>query len=720
MSGIRHTTDAGEVLFLMSPRKHLEVVTAVLCGAAALAYATSEVFLPLEGSLFIVALAGGWLVPCRRRERIPASFWTVGLLAFLLVQTFRIRPALGEDVVLRLYEFLRWLLIAKVWTRRPVRDYWQILALSFFALLGGIVFNYSVNAIVPVALFLTAAPIALLLLAGAGRGSEPTYSTAWNPKRAYAMALLAALIILVGGTLTFIILPRLSGSFIPLGAGPGEAARSFPNELDLFGRGLLNPSERVVFRVRPTPALEQPPLWRVIAMEEFDGRRWWSAGGIASTLGVTGGGLFGWDPNNRANWSQRFEFQLSPLSLPALLVPHVYSPVRPEGILVQGPFRHVEVTSNGELRFERPGEEEVLPLEYGLYFSETPAPGARALSDREYTRLTRVPERISPRVAELAEQLSSGISEPVLVADAIRRYLEGNFIYSLERRAGRSSQPLESFLFEERAGHCEYFASAAAVLLRASGVPARVVNGFAAGDYAEDENEWVVRESDAHSWTEYFVPGIGWQTLDASPRDFAAERDMLGRWRLAFADVRQQAELWWYDRVLRYSLADQLGMVTKLADGRLGGGNREKSPIPDAGVPVPWEWIAAAVVMLAGIIAGLGFRTRHARRKAASDRNFERLLQRLRREARRRGVPTHPGVTPMALSEAVGQQVPAGTARALRRWVIDYNRVRFSPDEPARVECRQLDRSLGELCRALRHLPTPARSGKLTTDTAER
>ena len=77
--------------------------------------------------------------------------------------------------------------------------------------------------------------------------------------------------------------------------------------------------------------------------------------------------------------------------------------------------------------------------------------------------------------------------------------------------------PLEHFLFETKAGYCQHFSGAMALLLRFGGVPARVATGFSPGGFRRRQGEWVVRDRDAHSWVEAWFDGIGWVTFDPTP-----------------------------------------------------------------------------------------------------------------------------------------------------------------------------------------------------------
>lgn len=130
-------------------------------------------------------------------------------------------------------------------------------------------------------------------------------------------------------------------------------------------------------------------------------------------------------------------------------------------------------------------------------------------------RYLRLPV-VNPRIRELAEQLAGDQSDPLRIATAIETYLKTKYTYSLDANiSGR--EPLLEFLFNTKAGHCEYFASAMAVMLRTLKIPTRVVTGFYAS-LPEPIGPWyVIRSSNAHSWVEVFIEGQGWLIFDPTP-----------------------------------------------------------------------------------------------------------------------------------------------------------------------------------------------------------
>jgi transglutaminase-like putative cysteine protease len=126
-------------------------------------------------------------------------------------------------------------------------------------------------------------------------------------------------------------------------------------------------------------------------------------------------------------------------------------------------------------------------------------------------RYLQLPYEVPPRVHELAEEITGGISNPYDKARAIESYLRSNYPYDLEIPAPPADRDLtDYFLFDLKRGYCDYYATAMVVLARSAGLPARFVSGYASGSYDALNAQYVVRELNAHSWAEIYFPGIGW------------------------------------------------------------------------------------------------------------------------------------------------------------------------------------------------------------------
>jgi hypothetical protein len=188
---------------------------------------------------------------------------------------------------------------------------------------------------------------------------------------------------------------------------------------------------------------------------------------------------------------------------------------------------------------------------------------AAAAADDRPTRMDlAVPRSESATVARIAEELGLARMTPRQAVAAVRAYFRAGFEYSrfvAEHAAGATA--VEEFLSRARRGHCEYFATATVLLLRAAGVPARYAVGYAVHEWSALERRYVVRANDAHAWTLAWVDGA-WREIDTTPPEWvAAERDavssftvgdlwswggyLFARWRWSERDDRLSGSIGW-------------------------------------------------------------------------------------------------------------------------------------------------------------------------------
>ena len=160
------------------------------------------------------------------------------------------------------------------------------------------------------------------------------------------------------------------------------------------------------------------------------------------------------------------------------------------------------------------------------------------LSHEDTKRWLQLPPEVDPRVKKLALELTETAIEPAEKVEAIGEYLLKNNKYSRTTTRGKGD-PTSNFILQKKSAHCEYFASATVVLLRAAGVPSRYVTGYMAHEKNGDGT--VVRQRDAHAWAEAWIDGAGWITVDATPADGTPEGNepvsSWQRWREKLQDT---------------------------------------------------------------------------------------------------------------------------------------------------------------------------------------
>lgn len=195
----------------------------------------------------------------------------------------------------------------------------------------------------------------------------------------------------------------------------------------------------------------------------------------------------------------------------------IYTPLHAAGVALD-PRTYLEwgKAHGGPLRFAEappPRSYDLVPAPSADYqgpFCVAPLPAQRPA-------LLFVPPGLDPQVRALAHHITRRASTPRERIRAVCAYLEANHRYSLTMAPG-SGDPVARFLIGHKAAHCEYFASAATLLLRYAGVPTRYVIGYYAHEFAGGDG-LIVRQRDAHAWAESWIDGYGWVTVEATPAD---------------------------------------------------------------------------------------------------------------------------------------------------------------------------------------------------------
>jgi hypothetical protein len=180
---------------------------------------------------------------------------------------------------------------------------------------------------------------------------------------------------------------------------------------------------------------------------------------------------------------------------------------------------------------------------------------------------TLPPQLVTERILQLARTWTSDANTTFEKAMAIEGHLRREFGYSLEPKARGNF--IEDFLFRTKEGHCEYFATSMAVLVRALGVPARVVNGYYCVEWNPIGGNFTVRQRDAHSWVEVWLANdYGWMTFDPTPPSGVGRPSKRNALMLAVSRYVDALRVRWYRYVVDYSITDQAAVVKTLAEAR--------------------------------------------------------------------------------------------------------------------------------------------------------
>ncbi|HUF81759.1 MAG TPA: DUF3488 and transglutaminase-like domain-containing protein, partial [Burkholderiales bacterium] len=288
----------------------------------------------------------------------------------------------------------------------------------------------------------------------------------------------------------FLLFPRVPG---PLWGLPQDTRTGTSGLSDSMSPGSLSKltlSDEVAFRVQFQSPIPGPRhmYWRGPVMWDFDGRTWTASRFFYNTLHekISGEPVsyeVTLEPHNR-RW-------LFALDLPAQVPPLSY---------IGGDFQlYANQPVKNRLRYDM---RSYLSASYG---------GA----ENRYAlrRALILPAGSNPRSVQYAQSLREKIPDEQAFVDAILAMFRRNFAYTLEPPL-LGEHPVDEFLFSTRAGFCEHFASSFAVLMRAAGIPARIVTGYQGGQINAFGNYLIVRQADAHAWTEIWMVGRGWVRVD--------------------------------------------------------------------------------------------------------------------------------------------------------------------------------------------------------------
>jgi transglutaminase-like putative cysteine protease len=432
----------------------------------------------------------------------------------------------------------------------------------------------------------------------------------------------------------------------------------------------------------------RPMKWRGGVLTEFDGKRWSNPNVRAEPIEVSGDHAELEPADARPAGSRlNYHVDLEPLENDALFFAgtpetldlHALTIYRLEGPVYRLGRRgsqgvHYDAYARLE---ERP--ETALPLY---------PPPVLPLPARE--RTLQLPP-LDRRIPELARSFTATSVTDLERARAIERQLRTRYGYTLELPDKQLADPIANFLFTRRKGHCEYFASAMAVLLRSINIPARLATGFQSGVYNPVSDLWLVRASDAHSWVEAWIPGRGWTTFDPTPPDPGA------RTSLPFLNTlslyMDAAETFWQEWVVTYDIARQGTLAGRMEQGahrlgirwfdsvtsvgtlwsRIGAQGVKRYGIGAAGVALSLllAWMAAGP-----LLRGMRWRTRVARvrRGQASVADATLLYDRMLQLLKRRGYQKPPWFTPSEFAASL----PASELRqAVGEFTVTYNALRF-------------------------------------------
>lgn len=411
-------------------------------------------------------------------------------------------------------------------------------------------------------------------------------------------------IILVIGSGLFFVIPRLQAqSFLQgFGTRPGaKAVSGFSDRVEFLGVGRIQTDPTVVMRAKPVygygivqgyPGIDMLRL-RGTSLDQFDGRRWRKSAVIENSYQVRqrrrnvyiprlegdrigagdyvteitlepnrNGYLFGPDRATSFHLDSTLDMNMDVESNSVQLALKNWSvPIRYEVHSVELPDTGWELpvkkSTLADLNLRRAARL------FGKRMVSLLLPPRRTMFQKLYLQLPDVEDM--DLVAEMADEWTEGLATRTDIAKTIEFELKRNYEYSLDVPFASRRNHLSRFLTVEKAGHCEYFATAMALMLRTKGIPARIVNGYASDEWVRSGGGYfLVRQEHAHSWVEVYMDGIGWVTYDPTPNNGIGGNRIPMTFFRRVSQRLDTLKLYWYNTVVDFDARNQYGFYRSI------------------------------------------------------------------------------------------------------------------------------------------------------------
>jgi len=616
----------------------------------------------------------GYALAVRRTLLIPDAWTktlTIGYAAFYLADYFLISGLfVGATVHLVLF-----VMVVRLFSTKRERDYYFLAVISFLMVLASAVLTVDSIFLLAFTVFMLMA-VATFILMEMRRASTTATVRAISSSEdltkrgmAYSLAGVApvlALLILLGATAIFFLLPRISTGYLSALTPNREFSTGFSDRVDLGQIGEIQQSDALVMHIQiDGDARGSYDLkWRGISLNVFDGKTWFNphAAHVTASKGASRFVLAqpGSELRKPQAATQRIHYHvlMEPLSSNVFFLART-------AVGLEGNYHLLSMDDGGAV-FDLDPEHPISRYAATSDIAEASRDELRAASSNyppeillDYLQLPR----LDPRIAALARQITAPSNDQYDKAVAIESYLRTKFGYTLQLPRTVPRDPIANFLFERKQGHCEYFASSMTVMLRALGIPARVVNGFRTGEFNDLTSQYVVRARNAHSWVEAYFPGYGWISFDPTPTAPAETRTGWNRGML-YLDAMAS---FWRDWVVNYDAGHQYSLGRDAArnslqwfqrmgnwarrqhDSLLKAARRTEQNLSDS----PRRWsvaglVSVVVLLLAANLRRL-WRTLRLRRLAARPEKapslaasvwYERMIRMLARKGWRKS-PAH-------------------------------------------------------------------------------
>ncbi|MFM9904130.1 MAG: DUF3488 and DUF4129 domain-containing transglutaminase family protein [Pyrinomonadaceae bacterium] len=555
---------------------------AVFCGFLALW--VSGTFGVVGAAVFIAIMIAAWFLEDTRwqiTEKIGTALIVLALPVFYLIWRYQLISLFGSEAAIAgiLSRMILSLTAIKLLQKKSDRDWIFLYLMSFFEVL--LAAGLSISALYLLSFLLYLLVMVCAVIAFEIRKTERSVEQRINgaehtierdrlsesqrsfPGRLPLAAL--ALIVFIGilAVPLFFLLPRVGGAGFGGNQGGLSTSTGFSDRVTLGGIGRIQQNDEVVMRVKLEPDSEQSSnlYFRGVALDTFDNQSWSkSKPGTKQPFVKSESDLIQIDyPASRESLSIQTIY-LEPIDTPILFA-------LPRAVGIQGNFPIIEKDAYGALSYRRNNER----ISYKVLSDRSVPDGGRLRADNagyglEMQNYLQLPAKYDKRIFDLAYNIASKEKNRYDRAAAVEKYLQSNYGYTLEQKAS-GDEPLTDFLFNIREGHCEYFATAMAVMLRTQGIATRIVNGYHGGEYNDAVNITIVRQANAHSWVEVYFPKENvWVPFDPTPfggQSSVSSTGIAGQ----FNKYLQALETFWIQYFVAFDNQEQNALLRSVRNG---------------------------------------------------------------------------------------------------------------------------------------------------------
>jgi protein-glutamine gamma-glutamyltransferase len=528
------------VLLAVAIHRYFELALYLLVftGFATLA-STGGLDIPTVVAVSAALLVRGYTLVKRRILVIPERWTTVLTIvyvAFYLVDYLLISGSFLNATV----HLVLFVMVVRLFSAQRARDHYFLSVISFLMVLAAALLTVDSVFLLAFGGFLLMAVATFVLMEMKRASAKATIQCkeSSDPRAyrhmAFSLAIatpLLVVLILMGGAAIFFVLPRISAGYLSGYSPVGELTTGFNDRVQLGSIGQIQQSSAVVMHVQIDGDHSGgfDLNWRGVTLNLFDGRTWTNsqekrvlAAGPDGLFALSSPGLRGAPSAEESLHTIHYRVLMEPIGVNVFFLAAVPR-------ILRGNYSLVAIDSGAAI-FDLDLEHPVSGYQATSRLTNPDAKLLRTSSDSSpapvLLNYLQLPA-LDPRIPQLAQQIAASADNNYDKAKAIENYLRTHFQYTLQLPRTVQRDPLANFLFERKQGHCEYFASSMAVMLRTLQIPSRVVNGFRTGEFNDLTSQYLVRASDAHSWVEAYFAGYGWVSFDPTPAGPEAEH---GRW----------------------------------------------------------------------------------------------------------------------------------------------------------------------------------------------